>query len=310
MPNHAQRVLLCAIASVIAAVAHGQAGPPMVIPVMGGALEGSAPPIARETTQSSEPSHGATRESAHERLRYGTGDENSRPLGAPGAIDTPQETRRVGASSSSLDGGGGVGRTVAALAGVLGMIVVIAAIIRKVSRQHGGLSGLVGPGGKAPSGVVYVLARYPLGGGQTLILLKIERRILLLCSGRGRGVSSPTMATLAEFTDPEDVASLVIKTRDQEGESISSRFRSLLGRFDGAHQSAMTRPAPESPSPTRSRVETSVRPMSVGFGEPAASMRSGHRVATKQTARTSSVAPTDRAAEALRARLAAARRAA
>ena len=36
----------------------------------------------------------------------------------------------------------------------------------------------------------------------------------------------------AEITDPEEVASILVKSRDAEGDTMSERFRSLLTRFD------------------------------------------------------------------------------
>lgn len=67
-----------------------------------------------------------------------------------------------------------------------------------------------------------MLGRYPVARGQTLALLRVDRRVLLLCQ------SSGGFSTLAEFTDPEEVASLLVKTRGEEGDSIAERFDGLL----------------------------------------------------------------------------------
>lgn len=117
---------------------------------------------------------------------------------------------------------GWLGRTVVALAFVIGLAVVIRSIVRRVGRTGGGLTSQLGAGGRAPSGVLLVLGRYPISRGQTLVLLKVDRRVLLLCQ------SQTGFQTLSEITDPEEVASILVKSRDETGESISQRFNSLL----------------------------------------------------------------------------------
>jgi hypothetical protein len=84
--------------------------------------------------------------------------------------------------------------------------------------------------------VLEILGRYPVGRGTTLILLKMDRRILLLsqCGGGklGRGAG---MTTLSEVSDPEDVASILLKTRDEEQSTLAQRFQSMLkGEEDSA----------------------------------------------------------------------------
>ena len=51
---------------------------------------------------------------------------------------------------------------------VLGLIFGLAVVAKKVSGKGGGLMGAMGPGGKAPAGLLEVLGRYPLARGQTL----------------------------------------------------------------------------------------------------------------------------------------------
>ena len=41
-----------------------------------------------------------------------------------------------------------------------------------------------------------------------------------------------SLTTLCEIRDPEEVASILVKTRDAEGDSMAERFRGLLTRFD------------------------------------------------------------------------------
>lgn len=101
-------------------------------------------------------------------------------------------------------------RTVLALAGVVGLILALAWLARRMAST--GAMGLMGPA-KAPSGVLEMLGRYPVGPKQSLVLLRFDRRVLLCQqSGGGRGTPA-SMTTLAELTDPEDVASVLVKTR-------------------------------------------------------------------------------------------------
>jgi len=127
----------------------------------------------------------------------------SLPLGMPAQGD----------KADTLGGAGSAATTVASLIAVVGLIVILAVVYKWLAGKAGGLAGQVGAAGKAPAGLVSVLARYPIGRGQTLILLKIDRRVLLLCqsvSGRVRG--GVTTRTLSEITDPEEVASIIAKT--------------------------------------------------------------------------------------------------
>lgn len=133
---------------------------------------------------------------------------------------------------------GDVSRTMAALAGVVALILIVAAVVKRVGGGRGGRGGggwsiaaMLGPAGRAPSGVMRVLARYPAARGQTLVLLQVDRRVLLLAHAHGsarlRG-GSGAFTTLAEFTDPEEVASLVLKTGASSDGMSEVRFDSSL----------------------------------------------------------------------------------
>ena len=128
-------------------------------------------------------------------------------------------------------GVGGWARSLASVALVIGLILVLAAAARFVSRRSGSLAATLGPGGRAPSGVLEVLARYPVARGQVMVLLRIDRRVLLLSQtvgGKGAGFT-----TLAQFDEPSEVAAILRQTRDEASESMSVRFRQALERFQG-----------------------------------------------------------------------------
>lgn len=140
------------------------------------------------------------------------------PLGVP----TP------GGGPEVLGGAGSITTTLASMLAVIGLIVILAAIYKWMSAKAGGLAGQIGAAGKSPSGLVSVLARYPLGRGQTLILLKLDRRVLLLCqstSGRVRG--GITTRTLSEITDPEEVASITAKAEGTSFEGVLRGYESM-----------------------------------------------------------------------------------
>lgn len=141
------------------------------------------------------------------------------PLGAPMAR---------GGGAEILGGSGSITTTLASLLAVVGLIVILAAIYKWMSAKAGGLAGQIGAAGKSPSGLVSVLARYPLGRGQTLVLLKLDRRVLLLCqstSGRVRG--GVTTRTLSEIADPEEVASIIAKAEGTGFEGVLRGYESM-----------------------------------------------------------------------------------
>jgi len=113
-------------------------------------------------------------------------------------------------------------RTVGALSVVIALIFISRRVLMKLSSAAGGLPGQFGAGGRAPSGLVEIIGRYPVARGHTLVLLRLDRRLLLL------GHSGEGFTTLSELTDPDEVASILIKARDEEGESMAARFGALL----------------------------------------------------------------------------------
>lgn len=155
----------------------------------------------------------------------------SRALGTPGATVL---TRPAKAAAKS-DGGkhNWIGSTVIPLAGVLGLAAVGARLLRTAAKRSGSLRSALGAGGRAPSGIMEILGRYPVSRGATLVLLKLDSRVLLLSqTSGGRFGAGAGFQTLAEINDPEEVASILIRSRDAEGDSLAERFRSMLHRFD------------------------------------------------------------------------------
>jgi len=163
----------------------------------------------------------------------------SRSLGAADAFDAADKPDATDKAETS-DGEGMI-RTLGALGIVLSLIGGAAWGVRRAARRGGvGLLASLGPGGRAPSGVLEVLARYPVGRGSTLVLLKLDRRVLLLNQNNSR-LGCGSMSTLCEISDAEDVASILLKTRDDDGESLAKRFQGLLSREEGVAEVAELR---------------------------------------------------------------------
>jgi flagellar biogenesis protein FliO len=105
-----------------------------------------------------------------------------------------------------------------------GALALVIALIFLTKKAVGGKL-LLGGAGARPSGVLEILARFPLGKGQQLIVLKIARRVLLVSQGP-QGSS-----TLAEFTDRDEVANLLSRMEAGATGNSIKRFRNVLQGF-------------------------------------------------------------------------------
>ena len=180
--------------------------------------------------QAVEPGHAATPPHATQ--------DPDRAETAPGVVElAPQESRALGKPSGLIGprrGGGGElsndrqgldprVNEIVRVGGALGAVVALLLVLRVMLRRLGGRL----TGGGRPSGVVEVLARYPVARGQQLVLLKMCRRIVLLHQAR------TGMTTLSEVTDPDEVAALLARV-DSSSPSRRDRaagFSSLLDRL-------------------------------------------------------------------------------
>jgi hypothetical protein len=166
--------------------------------------------------------------------------EKESVLASPSTLQTSQskpaeEKQSLGDSIGLPTLTDGWGQTIIALGGVLLLIFGIAQFYKRLARTQGGLAGKIGAGGSAPSGILEVIGRYPISTGLTLVVLKFDRRVLLVSSSagtRGKHARNAAMQTLCELTDPEDVASILLKSRSASGESIASSFERALQDAD------------------------------------------------------------------------------
>jgi hypothetical protein len=145
----------------------------------------------------------------------------------------PARSTSGGVARETTPGRGWVPQTTVSLAGVLAVAVGTGLVVRFISKRQGGLRAGLGAGGRSPAGVLEVLGRYPVGRGATLVLLKLDRRVLLLSqSAMGKFGLGSSFSTLCEVSDADEVASILVKTRDADGDSMAEKFRSMLSRFD------------------------------------------------------------------------------
>ncbi|MHC4415037.1 MAG: flagellar biosynthetic protein FliO [Planctomycetota bacterium] len=182
---------------------------------------------------------GAASSSTGPGTQWGNDRDGSRPDRASRARELsppPQETRQLGqpaparttarADESGESSGrhrwldprlGEVVRVAGALAVVLGLLVLLRAMLRRVGSSL--------EGGGRPSGVAEVVARYPVARGQQLVVLKLGRRIVLLHQ------TKTAMTTLSEMSDPEEVAALLARIESTPRRGAGGRFQALLHRF-------------------------------------------------------------------------------
>ncbi len=150
-----------------------------------------------------------------------------------GASERAVRSGEVAEQATAADSSGAYWQTVIALAAVLALIGVLAMIVKFAAKRSGGLMSVFAPTVKAPQGVLEVLARYPVATGTQLLVLKFDRRVLLVSQSSTKGWrSGATMQTLCELQDPADVASILIKTRGEEQASLAAKFQKMLASED------------------------------------------------------------------------------
>jgi flagellar biogenesis protein FliO len=286
----------------------------LLLPVLPLILAGLAPAIAMAEVQGppvpaivQDPAVSQSADAARSSDRNSRADLPSerRALGKPKAdamamAASPDALRKPGdTGAASMLRSGSWERTMLSLLGVLGLIVLVMRLVRRYSMAQG-LAGALGAGGRAPSGVLEVLARYPIARGQSLVLLRLDRRVLLCCHTRGGkfGVGGG-MTVLTELTEPEDVAAILVKTRDSASESIARRFQSILSRSEHDTDRVLSH-AEASGSTPRRRTTAPEAPRALPRGEAGRAAAYGLDVAVR--------APSGAdAADAIRRRLAAMR---
>jgi flagellar biogenesis protein FliO len=161
----------------------------------------------------------------------------SRPLGKPNSLLSARPERAEPVekdSSASLFSAidprsNDFTRVIGALAAVIGLILLARTLLKRY------LPAALQGGGERPSGVIEILARYPMGigrsagRGQQLIVLKFARRILLVHQ------AGSTLSTLSEMTDRDEVASLLSRLEAGANAKSQDKFRAALHAFESEH---------------------------------------------------------------------------
>lgn len=139
------------------------------------------------------------------------------------AADSASKADRTGGAKDASWSDHWLVRTAGALIILGGLLWCVRLFMVRLASGGGmGFAAQFGAGGRSPAGLMEVLGRYPVSRGHTLVLLKLDRRVLLL------GQSAAGFTTLTELTDAEDVASILTKAADTDGKTMTRRFGELL----------------------------------------------------------------------------------
>lgn len=188
---------------------------------------------AIEVPPPEQPGERAARRSADRSASAPTQNPTAPPPSMPSAETRPLVPSRPGLPTAGAKPGGParastdswLGHWTVRTAAGLGVLAAMLWGLKWSAKRLGaglGLAAQLGPAGRAPQGLLEVLGRYPVSRGHSLVLLKLDRRVLLL------GQSPSGFTTLSELTDAEDVASVLTKAADADGASMSRRFSELL----------------------------------------------------------------------------------
>ncbi|MBX3322823.1 MAG: flagellar biosynthetic protein FliO [Phycisphaeraceae bacterium] len=198
-----------------------------------GIASGAAAPVRAQAQEPlAESSHEPAQSVPAESLPLGPRSERS--------LHSAERESRSLAAQDSARSGLGLSRTLASLVVVVGLAYIGALVWKRIATRRGGLMAALGAAGRAPSGVLEILARYPVARTQRLVLLRVGRRVLLVCQSSSVRSGSGAMVTLAEISDPDEVATILRAVRQSDGESSVSAFKAAMVELD---QQAPVQPA-------------------------------------------------------------------
>lgn len=200
-------------------------------------------------------------------------ETEKRSLGSS-AVAPRAKTKGISPSASDPAKASSFSGIIGPLAVILSLIAMLAGVVVLLARMKGGLHASLTAGGKSPAGILEVLGRYPLGGGLTLVLLKVDRRILLLSQSRNGRFGGLQLSPICELDSPEDVASILMRVRDSDSNSMTSKFASVFRSLD--------RQAAETIAGGDGRILTTNAPVA----EPPAARRAAHGSHAGTTPRT------------------------
>lgn len=166
----------------------------------------------------------------------------------------PREGDRLKSGDASSSSSGWI-RTVLSLAVVLGLIFALKWAMRKYS-----------PGKAAPaqSKLVEVLFRTPISPKHQVMLIRVGQRVLVV------GAGAEGMNTLAEISDPEQVAEVLGAAERSKSTSLSGNFSQLMRNWRGQLDERPAAPEELSSSPAGKalvQVRTLLDQLRVGKGK-------------------------------------------
>ena len=139
----------------------------------------------------------------------------------------PGSARKQASESSVPISGDGL-RDALKVGGGLAVVLVLLLGLRWLVRRNGTGTGRTLAGGRSPSGVANILARYPIARGQQVLLLGVGQRIIVVHQSAG------TLQTLSEITDPDEVLALRMQIngteRSQGDQGFSAKITQTLER--------------------------------------------------------------------------------
>jgi len=237
--------LICFCCSILASSASAQLGPATAEIPQAFIEPAEQDRSAQQLPNNPNPSSSQFVRSAMEEMlmtkaREAAGSVTNDPVQSPviGTPATPKKTALIGGSTpdksfSGIDGG--YIQTIVALIGVILLILGLGQLYKRLARSQGSLVSQLGAGGSAPSGILEVIGRYPISKGMTLVVLKFDRRVLLVSHAsptRGKNSQAGSMDLLCELTDPEEIASILLKSRSASGDTIAQSFEQTLRQAD------------------------------------------------------------------------------
>ncbi len=147
------------------------------------------------------------------------------PLGA-GEAPLVGEAGRAAHEAAESSKGGWLLRTIGALGLVIFLMFALKWGMGKASGMSGTLRSQLGAAGRSPSGVLFVLGRYPVARGLSLVLVRLDSRVMLLSQ------SSEGFRTLTEITSADEVASIIRKAEGESGSSAAAQFAKVIKAFE------------------------------------------------------------------------------
>lgn len=194
-------------------------------------LSATGPSLAHQSAVATNDASGVQSIAPHaENGSSGDRELEAKPLGRPnGPLSarppTSTDTQGLVGAGTMSPMRNDLTRVLGALAAVIGLLLLIKTVL---SRWRPALAA----GSQRPSGVIEVLARYPMGRGQSLLVLKFARRVLLLHQ------SGAVCRTLTEMTEANEVAGLLSRLESGARDKDAARFRATLASFESEHDAA------------------------------------------------------------------------